>query len=94
MYAQADLSFCWLHLPHCWQSQVTAQFILNSGTPNLCDVSNGGCSDVCTMVDKTKVQCECNDTNQVLGNRDKMCIPANHSCKADEFVCKTGACLK
>ena len=70
------------------------QFILNSGTPNLCDVSNGGCSDICTMVDKTKVQCECNDTSLVLGNRDKMCIPANHSCKADEFVCKSGACLK
>ena len=23
--AQADLSLCWLHIPHCWKSHVMAQ---------------------------------------------------------------------
>ena len=26
-YAQADLSLCWSHIPHCWKSHALAQFI-------------------------------------------------------------------
>ena len=25
--AQADLRFCWLHLPHCWKSHVAAHLL-------------------------------------------------------------------
>ena len=25
VYAQAGLSLCWPHIPHCWKSHVTAQ---------------------------------------------------------------------
>ena len=31
-YAQADLSLCWSHIPHCLKSQVTAQLIDRSRT--------------------------------------------------------------
>ena len=24
-YAKADLSICWPHIPHCWESHITAQ---------------------------------------------------------------------
>ena len=27
MYAQAGLSLCWSHIPHCWKSHVTAHMI-------------------------------------------------------------------
>ena len=28
LYAQADLILCWLHVPHCWKSGVTAHIFL------------------------------------------------------------------
>ena len=27
-YAQAGLSLCWLHIPHCWKSHFTAQIFI------------------------------------------------------------------
>ena len=27
-YAQADLSLCWSHIPHCWKAHVAAQMVL------------------------------------------------------------------
>ena len=30
MYAQADLRLCWLHIPHCWKSHVTAHIFSES----------------------------------------------------------------
>ena len=29
-YAQADLSLCWSHIPHCWKSHALAHIICNS----------------------------------------------------------------
>ena len=29
MYAQADLSLCWLHIPHFWKSHFTAHMVFN-----------------------------------------------------------------
>ena len=28
MYAQAGLSLCWSHIPHCWKSHVMAHMML------------------------------------------------------------------
>ena len=30
MYAQAGLSLCWSHIPHCWKSHVAAQLTVTS----------------------------------------------------------------
>ena len=30
MYAQAGLSLCWPHIPHCWKSRVAAHFLLSA----------------------------------------------------------------
>ena len=36
-YAQAGLSLCWSHIPHCWKSHVTAQisFLIFNGNLSL-----------------------------------------------------------
>ena len=29
-YAQADLRFCWSHIPHCWKSHVAAHYVMGT----------------------------------------------------------------
>ena len=29
LYAQAGLSLCWSHIPHCWKSHALAQLVIN-----------------------------------------------------------------
>lgn len=64
------------------------------GTQSPCDISNGGCSDKCSVTNDSSIQCGCSDTSLVIGNRGRMCIQANHTCQSDEFVCSNGQCLK
>ena len=97
--AQAHLSLCsffirWVYVFSLVALNKLFFFSLISGTPSPCDINNGGCSHICTVTDNNVSHCGCNDTSLMLGNRGKMCIPVNHSCPADEFVCRNSICLK
>lgn len=50
-----------------------------------CTVLNGGCEDVCKVVDD-KIRCQC--TQGRLAQDGRRCIPLG-SCSADQFTCKT-----
>ncbi|XP_076088432.1 low-density lipoprotein receptor-related protein 2-like [Mytilus galloprovincialis] len=61
---------------------------------NPCDVNNGGCSHGCHPGADGKAECSCDDNSGlILGNSGRMCIPSNHSCTPDKFVCVNGKCL-
>ena len=39
--AQADLSLCWSHIPHCWKSHLLAQIVLKVEEPRSIWIANG-----------------------------------------------------
>ncbi|KAL3854471.1 hypothetical protein ACJMK2_013739, partial [Sinanodonta woodiana] len=61
---------------------------------NPCDVFNGGCTQTCFLAPGGKTECGCEDNSDlVIGYDGKACVPKNHTCDADRFVCKNGRCL-
>ena len=65
------------------------------GTNNLCANHNGGCSQSCHPAPDNKVECTCIEgTDLIIGNDGKMCVPKNHTCSENEFVCQNGRCLR
>ncbi|KAJ8319796.1 hypothetical protein KUTeg_001383 [Tegillarca granosa] len=68
--------------------------VFTMGTANPCENHNGGCSHSCHPAPDGTAECKCDDSaDLVLGNGDKMCVPANHTCGPDQFVCTNGHCL-
>lgn len=55
-----------------------------------CSILNGGCEDVCSVVNK-KIKCEC--TSGVLATDGKRCIHTTQSCDAEQFRCKSKECI-
>lgn len=70
---------------------VAVQNTTQDCAPNLCEILNGGCEDVCSLVDG-KVKCEC--TVGRLAPDGRRCLPpARRHCKADQFACASGDCI-
>ncbi|XP_076440226.1 low-density lipoprotein receptor-related protein 2-like [Babylonia areolata] len=62
---------------------------------NLCANHNGGCSQSCHPAPNNQVECACHEgTDLIIGNDGKMCVPKNHTCSENEFVCQNGRCLR
>ena len=65
------------------------------GNNNLCSNHNGGCSQSCHPAPNNQVECACNEgSDLIIGNDGKMCVPKNHTCSENEFVCQNGRCLR
>ncbi|XP_064646226.1 low-density lipoprotein receptor-related protein 2-like [Lineus longissimus] len=64
-------------------------------TTGPCDKHNGGCSDHCLPDANGGVSCKCDDSNKILANNGKMCVPKANNCSKgyDNFVCANGQCL-
>ncbi|XP_041374759.1 low-density lipoprotein receptor-related protein 2-like [Gigantopelta aegis] len=61
---------------------------------NPCEKFNGGCSHSCHPAPGGGPECACDDDSDlVIGNDGKMCVPKNNNCSSSEFVCKNGRCL-
>lgn len=72
---------------------VAVQNTTQDCSSNACSVLNGGCEDVCTLVDG-KAKCEC--TIGRLANDGHRCValPGDKQCAADgQFMCKSGECI-
>lgn len=60
-----------------------------SGSP--CKILNGGCEDVCTVINN-KVKCEC--TRGILSNDNNTCVsPTKGTCLSSEFECSSNECI-
>lgn len=57
--------------------------------PNPCQVLNGGCEDVCNVIDR-KIKCEC--TIGILAMDGKRCVQTTQ-CPASQFRCKSKECI-
>lgn len=71
-------------------------YICISGDNDPCTPFNGGCSHSCHPAPDGQAECRCPEEDGVtyiLGNGGKMCIPSNHTCKSNRFVCGNGQCL-
>ncbi|XP_063861273.1 low-density lipoprotein receptor-related protein 2-like isoform X3 [Scylla paramamosain] len=59
---------------------------------NVCAINNGGCAQSCHPSVDNKHECRCNKSLKLV-NEDKMCVPLNYSCNANNFYCANGKCI-
>ncbi|RUS81822.1 hypothetical protein EGW08_010414, partial [Elysia chlorotica] len=65
------------------------------GSNNPCSAFNGGCSHSCHPGPENTVECACDDGKGLkIGTNGKTCVPANHTCSPEQFVCGNGRCLR
>ncbi|XP_069108702.1 low-density lipoprotein receptor-related protein 2-like isoform X5 [Argopecten irradians] len=62
-------------------------------TANPCQIFNGGCAHSCHPAPDGKAECQCSDIGLTLGEDGKSCVPLNHTCGTENFVCANGRCL-
>ncbi|XP_069108722.1 low-density lipoprotein receptor 2-like [Argopecten irradians] len=62
-----------------------------SGTASPCQIYNGGCVHSCHPAPDGKAECQCSDIGLTLGEDGKSCVPLNHTCGTENFVCVSAA---